>query len=254
MGIFDALAASTQRREILKLLSEKPRTLKEIREITGISTSLVSRHIKKLNKTGLVNKKDSHYTITDKGEIIHLAMEKFNRIVNTIERDTEFWEIHDLSKIPLEFKLRIDEIGDYVVLRSEKDQVLRHYKVFSSIYQESKIVKVISAIFFPSHPQMFVEIASKADVEVITTEKTLRTLENEYEKELKAYLDNGGRIYYNDDVRFTVITTERALCVGLFLKDGKYDTESGLLSYDKSAIKWGFDLFEYFKRGAVSYP
>lgn len=173
MGIFDALAASTQRREILRLLSEKPRTLKEIGEITGISTSLVSRHIKKLNKTGLVNKKDSHYTITDKGEIIHLAMEKFNRIVNTIERDTEFWEIHDLSKIPLEFKLRIDEIGDYVVLRSEKDQVLRHYKVFSSIYQESKIVKVISAIFFPSHPQMFVEIASKADVEVITKKKLL---------------------------------------------------------------------------------
>lgn len=71
---------------------------------------------------------------------------------------------------------------------------------------------------------------------------------------MKAYLDNGGRIYYNDDVRFTVITTERALCVGLFLKDGKYDTESGLLSYDESAIKWGFDLFEYFKREAVSYP
>lgn len=254
MDIFETLATSNQRREILELVYQKPRSLKEIGEISGISTPLISRQIKKLYEAGLVEKKDSYYTITDKGEILYLAMEKFRRIINTVEKDPEFWETHDLSKLPKEFKLRIDEIGDYVVLRSDKDEVLRHFKVFSSIYRSSNILRVVSAIFFPAHPPMFAEISSRADVEVITTKKALETLENEYKKELETYLDNGGKIYYNNDIKFTVITTEKALCMGLFLRDGKYDTESGLLSYEESAIKWGFDLFEYFKRSSERYP
>jgi len=254
MDTFEAIATSSQRREILKLLYQKPRTLKEIGDISGISTPLISRQIKKLYEAGLVDKKDSYYTITDKGEILYLAMQKFRRIIDTLEKDSKFWETHDLSKLPKEFKLRIDEIRDYVVLRSDKDEVLRHFKVFSSIYRSSSVLRVISAIFFPAHPQMFADISSHADVEVIVTKKALETLEEEYRKELEAYLDNGGKIYYNNDIKFTVITTEKALCIGLFLRDGRYDTESGLLSYEEGAIKWGFDLFEYFKRRSERYP
>ncbi len=70
-------------------------------------------------------------------------------------------------------------------------------------------------------------------------------------EELRQYLANGGKIYRNDDVRLTVIVTERALCMGFFLRNGKYDTESGLLSFDESAIRWGFDLYNYFKKNAL---
>lgn len=182
---------------------------------------------------------------------MHLALEKFRRIVRVLDKDPEFWEIHDFSGIPDEFKLRIDEIGDYEILRSDKDEVLKHYRVFSSIYTESEIVRLASAVFFPSHPKMFAEIAAKADVEVIIPLKALNTLKSEYKEELKQYLANGGKIYRNDDVRLTVIVTERALCMGFFLRDGKYNTESGLLSFDDTAIRWGFDLYNYFKKSAL---
>jgi len=254
MNIFDTIASSSQRRLLLSLLHESSKTLKEIVEATGLSSPLISRQLKKLLEIGLVEKDGTSYVMTEKGEIIYLAIKKFNDIVSTIEKDPEFWEIHDLSKIPPEFKLRIDEIGEYTVLRTEGDEVLKHFRVFSEIYQTSDIVRVVSAVFFPSHPQMFAEISKKADVEVILTENAIHTLENDYKRELENYLSNGGRMYINNDVWFTVITTEKALCMGLFLRDGKYDTESGLLSYDESAIRWGFDLFEYFKKRSKEYP
>ena len=84
--------------------------------------------------------------------------------------------------------------------------------------------------------------------------RSIKALEKDYSEELKQYFDNGGKLYRHDGIKFTVITTEKALCIGLFLKNGKYDMESGLLSLDESAIKWGFDLFEYFKRRSAPYP
>lgn len=251
MDTFEALACSGQRKEILNILSISPKSIKEISELTGISPPLVSRHLKKLGELGLVEKDNTRYILTDKGYFVHLALEKFRRIVRVLDKDPEFWEIHDFSGIPDEFKLRIDEIGDCEILRSDKDEVLKHYRVFSSIYTESEIVRLASAVFFPSHPKMFAEIAAKADVEVIIPLKALNTLKSEYKEELKQYLANGGKIYRNDDVRLTVIVTERALCMGFFLRDGKYDTESGLLSFDDTAIRWGFDLYNYFKKSAL---
>ena len=254
MNIFDIIASSNQRRLLLSLLYDNPKTLKEIVELTGLSSPLISHQLKKLVEIGLVEKDGTSYVMTEKGEIVYLAVKKFNDIISTIEKDPKFWEIHDLSRIPPEFKLRIDELGDYTVLRTEGDEVLKHFRVFSEIYQTSDIVRVASAIFFPSHPQMFAEMARKADVEVILTQNAINALENSYHEELKKYLLQGGRMYVHNDVKFTVITTEKARCMGLFLRSGKYDTESGLLSYEKSAIRWGFDLFEHFKKEAVEYP
>ncbi|MBO8180223.1 MAG: winged helix-turn-helix domain-containing protein [Archaeoglobus sp.] len=251
MDTFEALACSGQRKKILNILSSSPKSTKEISDLTGISSPLISRHLKKLNELGFVEKDGTRYILTDKGYFVYLALEKFRKIVEILDKDPEFWEIHDFSGIPDEFKLRIDEIGDYEILRSGKDEVLRHFKVFSSIYTESKVVRLASAIFFPSHPKMFAEISAKADVEVIIPLKALNKLKSEYREELEHYLSNGGKIYRNDDVKLTVIVTERALCMGFFLRDGKYDTESGLLSLDSSAIRWGFELYNYFKKSAV---
>jgi len=251
MHAFEALACSGQRKMILHFLSDSPKSIKEISELTGMTPPLISKHLKKLVELGFVEKIQSRYSLTDKGYFVYLALEKFRKIAETLDKDPEFWKIHDFSGIPDEFKLRIDEIGNYKILRSGKDEVLKHYKVFASIYTSSEVVRVASAIFFPSHPKMFVEISAKADVEVVVPSKVMNTLKNEYSEELEQYLANGGRVYVNNDVSLTLIVTEKALCMGFFLRNGKYDTESGLLSLDESAIRWGFELYSYFKKSAL---
>ncbi len=248
MQILDVLT-SERRREILSLLAEKPRTLKELSTILNSAPSGLFRQVKKLEEVGLVEKAGSTFRLTGKGEVAFLALNKLRNIALTLERDPEFWKVHDLSGIPPEFKLRLDEIGEYKVIRSD-DEVLKHHKVFSSIYTNSKFVRVAAAVMFPNHPQMFAEMSKNADVEVVVTSRIVDVLKEYYSNEFQSFIKNGGRIYVNDEVRMTVIVTERALCLGMFLKNGKYDTECGLLSFDSGAIKWGFEIFRYFKERA----
>ncbi|MBR9683485.1 winged helix-turn-helix transcriptional regulator [Candidatus Woesearchaeota archaeon] len=49
-----AISASS-RRKILRLISNKERTVKEISELTGMSVSLASRHLKMLYDLGFLN-------------------------------------------------------------------------------------------------------------------------------------------------------------------------------------------------------
>ena len=149
--------------------------------------------------------------------------------------------------LPKEFKLSLPEIGDYEIIRGDGEEVLRHFKVFSKVYTESELVRVLAAVMFPNHPRMFADVAKKADVEVVVTSKIVKSLKEYYQQEFQEYLDAGGKIFVNDDIKFTVIVTEKALCLGFFLRDGVYDTESGLISYDDSAIRWGFDIYNYYK-------
>jgi len=71
-------------------------------------------------------------------------------VSSVLERDPEFWKSHDLSGIPPEFKIRMDEIGKYEIIRSEGDEVLKHHKVFASIYLNSKLVRVAAVVIFPT--------------------------------------------------------------------------------------------------------
>ncbi len=247
-----SLITSKRRREIMSLLAESSYTLKEISGILGVTPPVAIRQLRKLMEAGLVVKEGNEFRMSDKGYIVHIALKKFESIISTLERDSEFWEIHDLSGIPDEFKARIDEIGDYEIIRSGDNEILRHYQVFSSVYTKAKLVRVAAAVIFPTHPKMFVEIARKSDVEVIITSRILSLLKENYSEELEAYIASGGRILINDDLRLTLIVTESALCLGMYLRDGKYDTESGLISFSDSAVKWGMDLFEYFKRRSRS--
>ncbi len=241
------VVASERRREILSLLKGRPRSLKEISRSLSLSPPVALKHLRKLEEAGLVERTDEGFEITHLGELFLLAIDRFMKFVEFFSRDPEFWSRHDLSGIPEDLRLRLPELGRYEIIRNEGAEVLKHFRVFSSIYTRSKLVRLVAAVMFPEHPKMFVNIAKRSDVEVVITEKILRAVKENYESELREYLRAGGKLYVCDGVKLTVIATERALCMGLFLRNGVYDTGCGLISYDRSAIRWGLELFERFK-------
>ncbi|MDI9646088.1 MAG: winged helix-turn-helix domain-containing protein [Archaeoglobales archaeon] len=239
--------APEKRRCILFAIKKRPMDLKTVSTALNIPPPVALKHLKKLEESKLIEKNGKTYRLTYLGDLTSTALENFVNFVEFIKKDIEYWASHDLSCLPENFKLRLPEIGKYELIKSYGEEVLRHFKIFSEIYKNSKKVRALSAVMFPPHPRMFAEIATRSDVEVIITNKMLKNLEEYYQEELEKYIKAGGKIFICDDVKITIITTERALCMGFFFRDGVYDTESGLLSYDKSAINWGFEVFEYFK-------
>ena len=56
------------------------------------------------------------------------------------------------------------------------------------------------------------------------------------------------KIYLIDELKIAFTVTDTFLSLGLFTLDGRYDVTMDLVSEDKKALKWGLDLFEYFRK------
>jgi predicted transcriptional regulator len=246
--MMERILISKKKREIVRNLAENPKKIADLRKSLELSGAALSLHLKDLFECGVVWREGDTLSLTGKGEVISLYIEKFEEAILTLERDPVFWQIHDLSTIPAEFKLRINEIGNYRVIWSRDGEVLRHHKAFMSAVRSSKWTRTVASVIFPNHPAIYSEVSKRADVSVIVTGEILKKLLDDYDREMKIFVENGGEVFVNDDVRFVCITTDKVLCMGLYLQDGSYDIRCGLISSDKSAIKWGSDLFEYFRR------
>jgi predicted transcriptional regulator len=61
-------------------------------------------------------------------------------------------------------------------------------------------------------------------------------------------MDNLSIYISKDGIKFSEITvTDKLMLLGLFDKNGKFDHQF-IMSFDPSAIRWGRELFDYFKR------
>ena len=47
------------------------------------------------------------------------------------------------------------------------------------------------------------------------------------------------------------MSTDSALSLGFYDHQGTYDWNQDLISYDKDAIAWGYELFEYYAKKSV---
>ena len=66
-------------------------------------------------------------------------------------------------------------------------------------------------------------------------------------KELNEYLELGNaKMYVVKDAKLAMVVSDRFLCLSLYFKNGVYDVSEFLISYDKNALMWGKELFDYY--------
>ena len=139
------------------------------------------------------------------------------------------------------------ELGDFQVVISESSDLLKPHRTFVEHLMKSKEVHGVSPIFFPDYPNVFKEVDKKADViELVVTEDILEVILGhapENYQNLELYVTD-----VNPQMAFAV--TDIFFSIGFFYKSGGYDFTKDLISTTPSAIKFGRDLFEYYKSRA----
>jgi predicted transcriptional regulator len=61
-------------------------------------------------------------------------------------------------------------------------------------------------------------------------------------------MDNVSLYISKEGIKITEVTvTDKIMLLGLFDKNGKFDQQF-IMSFEPSAIRWGRELFDYFKR------
>jgi len=242
------LANSEKRSRIVLMLAEKPRSLAELSKKLGSSSSNVLPQIRKLELEGLVKGDDGTYSLTEFGKLVAELFSGFLSGIEVIERHKNFWTEHDISGIPDHLLKRIHELEGCYVIENPPESIYEPHKEFVENIESSSFVYGISSVYHPAYPRMFLELAkSGKDVNLILTDGVFDKVKKKNKGELKEYLslENTAMHVSRKDVKLAMVVTDRFFSISLYFKNGIYDSSRDLISFSKTALLWGRELFEY---------
>ncbi|WP_174590466.1 helix-turn-helix transcriptional regulator [Methanocella conradii] len=244
------ILSSGVRKGLVFQLLEEPRSLKELKENLSISSSNIIPRIKELENKNLIVKDNGKYRLTFTGAIVAKKIQMAENLTLLLECNGWFLNEHDLTSIPENMIWRIDELEKCRIAENRiEDTAAVHNVIFDNLIKSKSIIG-ISPIFNSTYPDFFLSFARQNNtVSIILTERILKKVEEEYSDVLQAYLEcDNARLYVIDDVRLALVVTDIFLALALPHKNGPLDTQSCLVSFEKSALQGGVELFEYYKQ------
>ncbi|MCW7076266.1 MAG: winged helix-turn-helix domain-containing protein [Candidatus Syntrophoarchaeum sp.] len=243
------VACSALRRNLIINLSEGNKSLRDLREKLGISSTTAIHALRDLEKGNIVLQDEGrNYGLTRIGEIVASNLINFTNALDVLKKHESFWLEHDISGIPEHLLGKIGCLSDSIVVKADATDIFKVYSNFVDILQNAREVMGVSAMFVPDYPLIFQELLEKGvSVQLILTKKVLEKID---QKILKSLVENNSsklELYViEEDLKVAFTVTDYCLSFGLFSPDGTYDWNKDLISYDKEAIEWGKKLFEWY--------
>jgi predicted transcriptional regulator len=251
VGLINFLVDSEKRKNLLLLLRGSSKTLDEIREHLKVTSSGIIPQIRKMEERHLIARVNRRYELTEMGTVIADYYCNFEGIEKIFNNNMKFWDEHKISAIPGEFRIRLHELGNYEIVRSTSTDIFKPHQEDMRNLVNARLMKGISPVMHPDYPRYICNLAEKGmDVYIIITDEILEILEKTYMEELKkcSGLKKICLSVCHEKIEFSFLATDHFLSLRPFLKDGNYDFHEKIMSFDRSAIRWGEDLFNYYVR------
>jgi len=248
--IMRLLVCSDLRKSLVLSLQKGPSSLADLRNETGASSTAAIHALRELEREHLTHENEKRqYALTNVGKIIALKLEDLAKTIGVLNAHSAFWLEHDLSDIPDTFLQTFGSLHESYLVTSTATDVTKVFETFVTFLDNSREVKGLSPVFFPELITTFVRLVSKGvKSELIVTRPVLdKILELSDVDELKQACTKTLKLRVtkqSPNIAFTV--TDYFLSVGLFRRDGMYDAQSDLLSYNEEALDWGRKLFDYY--------
>jgi predicted transcriptional regulator len=251
-GLLSVLTFSEKRKELLFLLEEGPKTLSQIREFFNVSSPEISPRLKEMEAANFIWKDDKEYHITPIGRVAARYLRPLVDTLGSIEKNEEFWKVHNIEGIPQHLLDRISELGECITHEESIENIYDSHKNFLDNIAVSKEVYGVSSIFIPTYPEFFANIAkNNVPTSLILTNNVFEKVKNEYTETMQAYLDSDNtRLYLIESSKVAFVTTDNFFSLSLFFKNGTYDPHKDLMGTGEAAVNWGKDLFEHYRKEA----
>lgn len=248
--LLDIITSSDKRKRLLLLLQDGPKTMSEILSYLNFTTTGMLPQIRKLEEWNLVTQDGKMYLLTEIGQVITRHLCPLVKTVEVIEKQEDFWKLHDIRSIPSPLLMKIYQLGNYRIIESSIEEIYEPHKEFLENILKSKKLLGISPIVHPIYPDFFLQLAEKGiEVSFILTKKAFNKVEKEYHDKLAHVLSlqNVSLYISDDDIKLACVSTDRFFSVSFFLKNGVFDSRNDVVSFDESALLWGEELFNYFR-------
>jgi len=250
------LTTSSVRVKMMLSLLEKPKNSTELKDEIGVVASTIIHSARDLEKENLLEEKTEGYHLTNTGKIVALKLMDLVKLFSVIKKTEDFWLSHDMEGIPPQFLERLGELQELKVVKSSPTNLLQVLSLYMKLVSKAKELRGISPVFVPEFSKLVKKLLKKgATVYLVISEEIMKPVVKSYQKDIepdiKKRVEEGHlRIWVMDEVKIAMSVTDSFISLGMFNKDGTYDFSHDIVSYNKEAIEWGRELFEYYKSRA----
>lgn len=249
--LLELILLSNRRTDIILFLRDGPKTIYEITESLNLGPVEVLPQIKKLRDNSLVIKTKNEYHLSPLGIAITSRMQPMINHLKTFGTQYDFWTSHAIECIPAPFLKRIGDLSNCTFSEPpDKTHLFEPHKEFIENLKKSNKISGIASIFFPSYPSFFLDLLKLGmDISIIDTSQVYKRVREEYEDKLREFLkfENGTLYVCSQKIEFSYVVTDKFLSLSLPFSDGTYDHQRDILCFDSAALKWGEDLFVYYR-------
>lgn len=219
----------------------------------GIHQSSVSHAIKDLLAEDLVVKTANGYKLTNLGTLRINLIDRLKITQESLVQNKDFFLAHDMDDIPINYQMSLGVIcSQQERLNDDTSTPYRKQEYLIEHLTSSKEIRCIPSIITTNHVGVIANaIKHGSDVEVIMSDRVLRTFRRNYAHILEEILGHSNlKTYRIKEAKFSLWVTESNLFLGLYRSDGCYDLENILICKSENAIEWGNTLFHHFKKKA----
>jgi len=236
---------------LLALLNDKA-SLSQLREVTGSTSQALIPKIRTLEKQGLIVSVTYAYCLTPIGRVVSINVDDYVRLIGGINQHHTFFADHDLADLPLPFLSRIGDLYNSEPKQDTTTDMFYVYSHYLEILKDALYIHGISSVASPGLAQFIAEkVVTGIPVELVVNNEVIGLLTKEpYASNMRRLVEfpNFSVWVTAENLRVGLTITDKYLSLGLFKKDTHlYDSSSDLFSSDRRAVKWGEDLFRYYK-------
>jgi predicted transcriptional regulator len=250
-SLIDLVFRSDKRKSLLMFLNGGPKNIDEIRNELDVTATSILPQIKKLIDNDLIVQEDRMYRLTVLGEYITRKVKPLVSALEVVEKNNRYWTGHDLNPIPQHLLERISELVNCVVVEPDLNHIYEPSQKIIDNMVNARQVSTYASYFNPAYLPLYVELGRKdAEISLNFTQCVWDHLASKHANMIKELMEMDNLSIYisKDGIKFSEITvTDKLMLLGLFDKNGKFDHQF-IMSFDPSAIRWGRELFDYFKR------
>jgi len=256
-SLCDTIWLSEKRKNLLLLLMEGPRDIDQIKTSLNVNSKAMMPQIKILKKQELILQEGDIYELSEIGKLVVGNMLPLLNTLGVLEENKEYWASRDTSSIPHDLFMHLGELGECMVIEPDLNHLFDLPREFTENLSKSRCILSSLSYYHPLYPSLYAKLArSEAEVELVLTESVFERLKNEFPDELSSLLEseNTTVVVCEESLNIpTIAVTDRFMYLCLFDRQGKYDHRK-VMSFDASALRWGRELFMYYKKSARKVP
>ena len=247
---------SSLRIAILDALKDGPLRLADLRRKVDANAPNTSSKAKDLEGLGLVERVGGDYRLTQLGAALRATLEEHLSSVATLEAHKEYWLSRRLDFIPRQSWSEIRLIKKSEVVKSPQLDTTYTHDNFAKLLMTVKkgSFKGISPIYHEDYMNAIKNmVANGVNIELVVTpdvaKKIVKNLSKEEARLLASYPKI--KVYLYDGVDSGISVSDSFIVLCLVSKTDVVSLmDQYLYSEGPNAVKWGTNLFEYYRSRA----